>query len=121
MTREQTQEMLPAIVAFTEGRDVECRGRGCGRPWEVTPNPAWHSAYEYRAVRPPKMRPLRASDIVLGRTVFRSRDDDTCSVATEVGTGGVALGRRWYHFKTLNDAWTMEDGSPALAVDEDDQ
>lgn len=47
MTRDQVKKMLPAMIAYAEGKDIQVRG-GFLNTWEDVLNPSFKPTYEYR-------------------------------------------------------------------------
>lgn len=58
MTREEIKEMLPILVAFTEGKTIQSRCLGDMSSWYDDEDPSFDDDLEYRIKPEPKYRPF---------------------------------------------------------------
>jgi hypothetical protein len=75
MNREQAKALLPVIVAFSEGRAIECRSAHHGPANDGWTQAKWipdlEGGMEYRIKPEPKWRPWRPDEVP---TYFMSQD-----------------------------------------------
>jgi hypothetical protein len=53
MNREQAKKLLPVIQAFADGKDVQCRDKGCVG-WADVDRPVWSYGMDYRIKPEPR-------------------------------------------------------------------
>lgn len=62
MTREEIKEMLPILVAFSEGKTIQSRCFGDMSSWYDDEDPSFDDDLEYRIKPEPKYRPFKDAE-----------------------------------------------------------
>ena len=67
MTREQTIEAAAVMLAWADGKEIECKEMALTGGWTTTENPQWRwKDFSYRIKPTPVLRPWTADEVPLG-------------------------------------------------------
>lgn len=123
MDRKQAKEMLPILVAFTEGKTIQSRCvKGDKSLWYDDEDPNFDGDFEYRIKPEPKYRPFKDAEECWAemskhspfgwvkdkqdghRALITAVDDDTCGMSLN--------GNAAWPLSAIMDLFTFADGTP---------